>query len=416
MAEGPAAKAARTIRTICLPVLEVEYNEIVADSGRFREWIDHAARDLPEVFPELVRRGYTMKDSRTSAKLGVKVRRIELRDGTGWSVRPSFVLPGMTARTDDVQDGLFLRKFGVPFWALAHVFGRNHMFWYRIELALGRNSIVGTTVRRADIPENLLADEHHQRRNGQKTYVATTVGGGCWLGAAVADTAGTDDLTEAYGTFRDEAQNVDPQYTPATVNTDGWKSTQAAWKKLFNGVSVLVCFLHAWLKIRDRGKHLGELFHETSRRVWDAYHAINKASFSQRIGSLKSWAIKHLDGVVLEKVLDLCGKRDLWKTAWNHPQGHRTSNMLDRLMRGMNRYFESGQHLHGTPEASEQHCRGWALLSNFAPWNPATTHANDGWQSPAERLNKHRYHDHWLHNLLVSASCGGRRYRPPHNP
>ena len=49
------------------------------------------------------------------------------------------------------------------------------MFWYRIELALGRNSIVGTTVRQADIPKNLLADEHHQRRDGQKTNVATTV-------------------------------------------------------------------------------------------------------------------------------------------------------------------------------------------------------------------------------------------------
>ena len=61
----------------------------------------------------------------------------------------------------------------------------------------------------ADIPENLLADEHHQRRDGPKTYVATTVGCGCWLGAAVADTAGTDDLTEAYGMFRDEAENVD---------------------------------------------------------------------------------------------------------------------------------------------------------------------------------------------------------------
>jgi hypothetical protein len=32
-----------------------------------------------------------------------------------------------------------------------------------------------------------------------------------------------------------------------------------------------------------------------------------------------------------------------------------------------------------------------------------------GWQSPAERLNQHRYHDNWLHNLLVSASLAGYR-------
>ncbi|MGZ3335294.1 MAG: hypothetical protein ACXWOV_08895, partial [Isosphaeraceae bacterium] len=45
----------------------------------------------------------------------------------------------------------------------------------------------------------------------------------------------------------------------------------------------------------------------------------------------------------LEKVLDLCGKRDRWSIAYRHPGGHRTSNMLDRLMRGMNRYFDQGQ-------------------------------------------------------------------------
>ena len=37
-----------------------------------------------------------------------------------------------------------------------------------------------------------------------------------------------------------------------------------------------------------------------------------------------------------------------------------------------------------------------------------------GLKSPAERLNKFRYHDNWLHNLYVSASLGGYR-RPPLN-
>ena len=45
-------------------------------------------------------------------------------------------------------------------------------------------------------------------------------------------------------------------------------------------------------------------------------------------------------GIVLEKVLDLCGKRDRWSIAYRHPDGHRTSNMLDRLMRGRNRSFD----------------------------------------------------------------------------
>lgn len=58
---------------------------------------------------------------------------------------------------------------------------------------------------------------------------------------------------------------------------------------------------------------------------------------------------------------------------------------------------------------TERHARGWALLWNFAPWSPATAKANDDWRSPAERLNRHRYHDDWLQNLLISASLGGFR-------
>jgi len=115
-----------------------------------------------------------------------------------------------------------------------------------------------------------------------------------------------------------------------------------------------------------------------------------------------------LSGIAVEKVLDLCDKRDLWTVAYDHPTGHRTSNMLDRLMRSMNRYFDDGGHLHGSHAAcDQQHCRAWALLHNFTPWHPATSQENDGWQSPAERLNHHRYHENWLHNLLVSASLGG---------
>ncbi len=117
-----------------------------------------------------------------------------------------------------------------------------------------------TTVRHGELPAHLLADEHHQTRDGQKIYIATTVGAGCCLGAEPAPTAGTDDLTAAYGVFKDEAADLAPAYAPKTVNTDGWKWTQAAWGALYPKVIILQCFLHAWLKIRDRGKHLNSSF------------------------------------------------------------------------------------------------------------------------------------------------------------
>lgn len=416
MAEGSDLALGRGHATICLPFGEDEYEAIMDNPKRFRERLDACFAEMPELFPEGFGQGYAMKDARTSRKQGVPIRRIVLRDGRSYSIRPSFLMPYMTARTEEVEGPLFLRKFGVPFWALGRVFGGDPMYWYRMEIGLGRPSIVGTTARRAPLPEDLLADEHHQTRDGEKNYIATTVGGGCVLGAALSEGVGTDDLKEAYGVFQEEAADVDPRYAPKTVNTDGWPATQAAWKLLFPLVAILQCFLHAWLKIRDRAKHLGELFLTISEKVWNAYHAPDRRSFSQRIGGLRTWASRHLSGIALEKVLDLCDKRDLWTIAYDHPNGHRTSNMLDRLMRSMNRYFDDGGHLHGSPAACDRHCRSWALLYNFTPWHPATTQANDGWQSPAERLNGHRYHANWLQNLLVSASLGGYQNHAPQNP
>lgn len=413
MAERRATRASRPYRTLCLPIPEELYRRIVDDPQEFRRTLDDCYRRMPELFPPNFAHGYQLKDRRISAKQGTPIRRIVLKDRTSYSIRPAFLMPYMAARTADVEAPLFLRKFGVPFWALTRVFGRNPMAWYRLECALGRASIVGTTVRKASLPEHVLADEHHQTRDGQKVYIATTIGSGCCLGAEPAETAGTDDLKAAYGVFRDEARDIAPEYAPRTVNTDGWPWTQAAWKLLFPHVVVLQCFLHAWLKIRDRGKHLKERFTEVARRVWDAYRAPDRRSFGQRLRRLRAWAEEHLEGVVREKVLDLCAKRDRWSIAYQHPEGHRTSNMLDRIMRGMNRYFEDGQHLHGTLEASRVHCRAWALLWNFAPWSPATARANGGWRSPAERLNEHRYSECWLENLLVSASLGGYRCQQP---
>jgi hypothetical protein len=189
---------ARSCSTICLPVSKGAYLDAVADPRRFRAWLDQAFRDHPELFPTACADGYRLKDERRSARTGLRLRRIRLQStGQSFSVRPSFALPYLTGLADDVQGPLFLRSFGAPFWALARVFGTDHNYWYRLAVSRGRNRIVGTSLRRARLPEHLLADEHHQPRDGVNNSIATTVGGGCCLGAALAQTAGAEDSQAA---------------------------------------------------------------------------------------------------------------------------------------------------------------------------------------------------------------------------
>ena len=158
MAEGSAGGLCRGHATICLPVGEEEYDSIAKDPRRFRQWLDGCHARMPELFPEGFSEGYRMKDQRYSRKQKVVCRRIVLRDGRSYSVRPSFVMPYMAARVDEAEAPLFLRKFGVPFWALAHVFGDDPMYWYRCFVSLSEYSLVGTShYGSIPLPSNILA-------------------------------------------------------------------------------------------------------------------------------------------------------------------------------------------------------------------------------------------------------------------
>jgi hypothetical protein len=85
---------------------------------------------------------------------------------------------------------------------------------------------MGAMIKRAQhLPADLVADEKHSWLNGQRLYIATTAGQDCMFGASVALSAGQADLTKAYGVFADEAQALNPDYAPETVNTDGWQPT-----------------------------------------------------------------------------------------------------------------------------------------------------------------------------------------------
>jgi hypothetical protein len=87
-----------------------------------------------------------------------------------------------------------------------------------MEQSVGRNSIVGTTVKKPEcLPKHVVADEKHSWILGNKVYVATTSGSGCILGASIAEDAGEKELTKAYGTFKKEAQCIRPKRSTSMV-------------------------------------------------------------------------------------------------------------------------------------------------------------------------------------------------------
>jgi hypothetical protein len=256
----------------------------------------------------------------------------------------------------------------VPFEALAYCFGRDAMYYYRAFVSLGRNQIVGTTVKDAGhLPEHLIADEKHTWICGEKNYLATTVGKGCILGASLCEEASTESLEKGYSIFKSEACEVNEDYEPKTVCTDGWLATREAWRKLFPEIVLILCFLHSVLKIKSRCR--GELEKELCKRSWDVYHAEKKSEFSQRMRRLKEWATKKTSGKVQEAVLKMCSLKDEFLLGYEHPEAARTSNGVDRLMDYQDRVLYSMRYFHGRSESAELAARAMALQWNFHPYS-----------------------------------------------
>jgi hypothetical protein len=409
-------EVARPHKRITLPIEMEKYREIVKDSQAYRAWLDEMIVQYPALFPEDIGDGYSLHDERSSAKLeDVRLRRICLktRDGAGkkqvFTIAPSGMMPYFVGWTDEIEKAMFLRRFDVPFWALSYVFGRDDQYWYRLENQFGRYNLVQTVVKDPEkLPKHLLADEKITWLNGEEVVVATTVGDDCVLGASVALGVDTANLEKAYQCFKDEALQLNPNYQPETVNTDGWEATQKAWRNLFPLIVIMECFLHAFIKIRDRAKHLKDTFRHLSQKVWDVYHATDAASFRQQASVLLDWATSNTSGYVLEAVQKLYAKRDRFALAYDYPFAHRTSNMLDRHMNLMDRWLHSSRFFHGHWVSAERSIRAWALLHNFRPYCPRAKPSSE-YVSPAHKLNGFVFHHNWLHNLMISTSLSRKR-------
>lgn len=393
---------------ICLPFdSEAHYEACLNDLTQYRKFLAAQFAAHPELFPQAFAQGYAFHSHYRLKKQQLRLRRIKLKvSNQVFTLRPSFVLPYAIARTDDIEKALYLRQWGVPFEALAYVFGRSESFWQRAWLQLGRCSLVGTTVKDpAKLPLHLVADEKVTWLDGQEVYVTTTAAQGCFLGVGLATQTTAESLRAGYDQFKQEAQQLQTDYQPETVCTDGFKATRLAWQQLFPQVGLILCFLHGVLKIVERCR--GPLRRQVLDRVWNCYEATSRRQFSQRLRRVGEWAKTRLEGAVQEMTLKLYKQRRGYVRAYQQAGCARTTNGVDRLMNHQDRVLYSMRYLHGRGEKAQLALRAMALQWNFHPYGRRLRGANPERQSPFADLNGFQYHGNWLHNLLIAASLGG---------
>ncbi|MDC0535237.1 hypothetical protein OAO18_05415 [Francisellaceae bacterium] len=143
-----SAKGSKIIRICCE---HEEYYSAMNDGDKFRALLQRELNAYPELFPSEITNGFKLNGkTKASEKLDKQqFQKIKLTStGEVYSVYPAFVMPNLIAYTDEVQKGLLLRKYNVPFSAIAFTQGRDEMFWYRAEKAFSPCSIVGTTIKK----------------------------------------------------------------------------------------------------------------------------------------------------------------------------------------------------------------------------------------------------------------------------
>ena len=397
-------------KTIVLHIPEEKYEDFINNPTTAHRVIKESLDQFPELFPESIKEeGYILKGKdRVSIKMDIQLRRIKIGNSI-YRIRPSFVLSYMRAKTKDVANAMLLIRFGVPFWVLAIVFGKNAMFWYRLFISLGYFNLVGTTVYNRDkMPKHLLADEFHIRIKGVKAYVATIVAGACFLATEVCSKADELTLREAYGVFKTEVQAIWEKYQPLSFNTDGWSATQNALRFLFDKAKIVECYLHAVIKVRDRAtKKLQEHFLIALDKVWNIYRADSKRQMAQLIRRLREWASTIPQSAMKDNLLKLCKKKNRWLKHFDNPDAYRTSAHLDRVMKIMERHAINSQMFHATVSSTSMNFRALALIYNFSPSCPAVTKDFPDLVSPAARLNGFVYSKNWLENLVIAASLNG---------
>ena len=387
---------------------------VVTDNKLFRGALLNYFEKHPEVFPEGFSTDFHFHDQRKSKKIkGLIIRRIKLKNGKVYEVVPSFMMPYLSGKTEETSKGLLLRHWAVPYEVIAQLFGKDAMYWERLEESLGRMSIVGSLVKKEGIPVHLAADEKISFHNGKEVYIGLTSSQDCILGAELSLREDTIGLQEAYDVFKVEALNRQENYSPISVNLDGWKATNQAWRNLFPTITIVLCFLHAFLKIRDVGKSLKEKFYEIGDQIWAVYREKSKDEFQKKIKELALWAeLNVIDNErVKSKIQDLCAKESRFVVAYDHPQCYRTSNQIDRPMNILDRYLYQIRYFRGHRKTANSKIRGWAMIYNFMPFSQRVQNRKQNPKkiSRFEELNGFVYHSNWLENMLIAGSMNGFR-------
>lgn len=116
------------------------------------------------------------------------------------------------------------------------------------------------------------------------------------------------------------------------MTTDGWEATRSVWNSLFEGITLILCFLHEVLKIRSVCRSKPAQCRSLCQKLWEVYQGTTKRQFAQRLRGFLEWVkAQKLSDAIVAKVRRIHLKSHLFQTALDFPDAYRTSNRVIKL-------------------------------------------------------------------------------------
>ena len=145
-------------------------------------------------------------------------------------------------------------------------------------------------------------------------------------------------------------------------------------------------------------------------KVWQIYQQENATDFTIKMEEFKQWADANIEKkTVSEQINKMYSKTSLFTQSYQRKNALRTSNMIDRPMKVLDRFLFCHQYFHGHLAYAQWMIRAFALVYNFVPFAPRTRKDNPNYfTSRMANINGFQYKENWLDNLMVAASCNGK--------
>ena len=233
-------------------------------------------------------------------------------------------------------------------------------------------------------PKHVLSDEKFAVLDGERIYLFLVSQGELiwhaeWL--ENLDETAFEPAIERFLTQIEQAAQQqhlltpEQSYQPESVNTDGWKAAQNAWKQKAPQGSLLECLLHGRKRVDvtlDAYAQAHPELNETERhhlkeRFDHVLAAPSLAAYSQRLRRLRE-AIG--DEPILAQRLDILqDKRLLFTNYLKFPEASAFSSPIDRSMRFLDEKLQTfGQFR--VSKSINTTLNAWAIVNNLRPFLP----------------------------------------------